>query len=68
MERLTEAGESPRAILLRAPLVGDRVRLTVFKSEEMCDCFGNIVPARESGERLYFLPIGASGVLRCEPR
>ena len=56
----------PARDLLRTPLVGDGVRLAVFESEEMRDRFGNIVPARESGEGLDFLPIGAAGVLRCK--
>ena len=56
----------PARDFLRAPRVGDGVRLAVFESEEMRDRFGNIVPARESGEGLDFLPIGAARVLRCK--
>ena len=63
MDRLMDAGESPRA-LFDTPLVGDGVRLTVFESEEIRDGFANTVPACESGEGLDFLPIGATRVLR----
>ena len=51
---------------LRAPPVRDGVRRPVFEREEMRDRFGHIVPARESGEGLDFLPVGAAGVLRCK--
>ena len=62
-----DAGESLR-VIFSARHLSARACAARLEGEEMCDGFANTVPARESGEGLDFLPIGATGVLQRESR